>query len=61
MERNLFFGLTALAGMLFVVWLGQHERQAAVERLERYEIRHTTGIPVAGARGGRRDHEAPDF
>jgi hypothetical protein len=44
MERNLYFGLAALASMLFVVWLGQHERQAAVERLERYEVPHTTGM-----------------
>ncbi|MGY8665598.1 hypothetical protein Q3C01_25000 [Bradyrhizobium sp. UFLA05-109] len=40
---QLAFGLAALGGslILFVLWLGHHEQQAAVERLERYEIPHT--------------------
>jgi hypothetical protein len=37
---RLYFGLAALAGMLFLfeIWLAQHEQQAAIDRLERYEI-----------------------
>jgi hypothetical protein len=40
---RLYFGLAALAGMLFLfeIWLAQHEQQAAIDRLERYEIQRT--------------------
>ncbi|WP_439392276.1 hypothetical protein ACRQ5Q_21765 [Bradyrhizobium sp. PMVTL-01] len=38
--KRLVFGLAALCGtlLLALVWLGQHEREAAIERLERYEF-----------------------
>jgi hypothetical protein len=41
--KRLIFGFAALAGslILFVLWLAQHEREAAVERLERYEMPRT--------------------
>jgi hypothetical protein len=40
---RLYFGLAALVVMLFLfeIWLAQHERQAAIDRLERFEIKHT--------------------
>jgi len=40
---RLYFGLAALAGMLFLfeIWLAQHEQQAAIDRLEWYEIQRT--------------------
>jgi hypothetical protein len=41
--RKLYFGMAALCGTLFLfeLWLAQHQQQAAVDRLERYEIQHT--------------------
>ena len=39
--RNLYFGISALAGalVLLTIWLGQHEREAAIDRLEQWELR----------------------
>jgi len=39
-NRNLYIGLVALTGalVLFLVWFSQHSREAAIERLEHYEI-----------------------
>jgi hypothetical protein len=41
--RKLYFGIGALAGalVLLMVWLGQHEREASIDRLERWEIPRT--------------------
>jgi hypothetical protein len=38
--RNLYFGIGALAGalVLLTVWLGQHERQASIDRLDQWEL-----------------------
>ncbi|UGX90038.1 hypothetical protein G6321_00029770 [Bradyrhizobium barranii subsp. barranii] len=38
--RNLYFGIGALAAalVLFTVWLGQHEREASIDRLEQWVI-----------------------
>ena len=46
MNRHLYLGLAALAGtlILFVLWLAQYERHAAIERIERYEVPHTSGM-----------------
>jgi hypothetical protein len=38
--RKLYFGIGALAGalVLLTIWIGQHERQASIDRLEQWEI-----------------------
>ncbi|MGY8631268.1 hypothetical protein RAD15_02065 [Bradyrhizobium sp. 14AA] len=38
--RKLYFGIGALAGTLvfLTIWLGQHERQASIDRLQQWEI-----------------------
>ncbi|MDA9412294.1 MULTISPECIES: hypothetical protein [unclassified Bradyrhizobium] len=39
--KNLYFGISALVGalVLLTIWLGQHERQASIDRLEQWESR----------------------
>ena len=45
MRRHYYVGAAALAGtvLLFMGWLADHQRKAAIDRLQEWEAPHTSG------------------